>query len=455
MSNELPAGPYKFVELRDGSRAPFYIIRFDKDGLCSGLAAREHLMETVGAGEFTDLFLFSHGWNNDWAVATKRYDDFIQSYRDLVEERQLDLDRPFRPMFVGIFWPSTALVMPWERGPQIAAAPDVAREDEEREYLEMLAEVADLVAKRDVESFYELAGKATLNEMEAGRLAEILAPIYGTTEDPLEDEAENLGADDLVSYWKEVFPEPHADAQAGGDDDFGFAGESFGAPQAAGIFSFLNPRKPIRALTVWKMKDRAGVVGGRGVHLLLRDLLGADDNHQVHLVGHSYGCKVVLSAACAGPLPRKVDSALLLQPAINGFCFSGNVAGEGFSGGYRSAFSVIRQPILSSFSKHDVPLTKLFHLALRRKKDLGEIQIAAAPPSRYAALGGFGPQGCTPNECAGIDMLVPPERYALNSDNGPEVFGVNSDRHIDGHGGIVSEATAWALYCQVEATRTE
>jgi hypothetical protein len=64
-------------------------------------------------------------------------------------------------------------------------------------------------------------------------------------------------------------------------------------------------------------------------------------------------------------------------------------------GGYRRALDRVFRPILCTFSQHDAPLHRFFHLILRRDKDLGEMKIAAAgePPSRFAALGGYGPRG--------------------------------------------------------------
>jgi hypothetical protein len=74
MADRLPPGPYKTVALADGTAVPFYIIPFDKEGRCEGPATRENLIDAVRNGSFTDIFLFSHGWNNDWNAATERYE---------------------------------------------------------------------------------------------------------------------------------------------------------------------------------------------------------------------------------------------------------------------------------------------------------------------------------------------------------------------------------------------
>jgi pimeloyl-ACP methyl ester carboxylesterase len=75
----------------------------------------------------------------------------------------------------------------------------------------------------------------------------------------------------------------------------------------------------IRLASVYQMKDRAGRVGASGVRELLEDLLAKNETARLHLLGHSYGAKVLLSAlATATLMPgRKAHSMLLLQPAVS------------------------------------------------------------------------------------------------------------------------------------------
>jgi pimeloyl-ACP methyl ester carboxylesterase len=192
------------------------------------------------------------------------------------------------------------------------------------------------------------------------------------------------------------------------------------------------------------MKDRAGTVGANGVGPLLHDLLAARGNMRMHMIGHSYGGKVVLSAICAGgELPRKVHSVLLLQPAVSHLCFAERVPGTNKPGGYRKALERVERSIFSTFSDHDVPLTKLFHFALRRADDLGEERIAAGgePPSVYAALGGFGPRRAGERL---VDIQDVNNPYDLTDET--RIYGIRGTRTIMGHGDISNESTWWALY---------
>ena len=259
---------------------------------------------------------------------------------------------------------------------------------------------------------------------------------------------ETPSPDDLLAIWEQL----PVGAEAGGDatgDTGGFIDEvPVANPATAGFPGFLDPRQIIRTATVLLMKDRAGRVGGNGVAIMLRRLTDASADVRLHLVGHSYGGKVALSALCSGQGPsRPVESVLLLQPAMSCLCFAVDADGHGRPGGYRSALKRCRQPIITTFSSQDVPLTRLFHWAVRRPSDLGEAVIAGAPPSRYAALGGYGPQGAG-SDVVWDEIREVPDRYDLAA-GGIRIIAVQADGVITGHGDVTNTATAWALLCQV------
>ncbi|WP_369228875.1 hypothetical protein AB5J56_00470 [Streptomyces sp. R21] len=437
MSDRLPVeAPYRRV-IVDGVEAPFYVIPFDKDGLCTGPLTQRSLIERVREATPTDVFLFSHGWNNDWAAATSRYDKFLDGFAAL--RTKYPLTREFRPTLIGVFWPSTSLVAPWEQAPNIAggvpgsngAAIAVERAE--------VALVAEAVEPRRRARFYEIAQRPTgLEEAEVAELAELLEPIWAL-EDHEAGAQDAPASDEIARIWRSL------PAQSRPETDFGFAEESGRSPQAAGWLGRLDLRGIIRLATVLLMKDRAGRVGSRGVAELLDAALSAAPNARVHLIGHSYGCKVMLSALCARPQPRSVESLLLLQAAVSRRCFAQNADGAGKPGGYRPALDLCRLPIYSTYSRWDVPLTRFFHLAVRRNSDVGEMQIAAEP-SRFAALGGFGPADSP--EVVVRPARLPPETYT-GSANGHSIVALESSAVIAGHGEINNEATWWMLLNQV------
>jgi hypothetical protein len=436
MATVLPAGPYRSVTLDNGDSAPFYVLPFDKRGVCEAPKTRAQLIDSLAQGRYTDVFLFSHGWNNDWTVATKRYDDFLRGFLQMRAQFKLTAAAGYRPLLVGIFWPSTALTFgEAEEGPAMAGAPDddaVARERHD------IAELGARLAPADAARFFDLAQRDAITEEQARELGAMFAPLGGGRDGELPDTAPT--AADLVDA---LFAVSESD---GALDDFGTATPTRrGEAQIAGVIDIvktLDPRQLIRGFTVWQMKDRAGTVGASGVAPLLNDLL-AKSAARLHLVGHSFGAKVMMSAVCVAPLPRNIRSALLLQPAISHLCFAETVEDTGRPGGYRQALARVDGRILTTFSSHDQPLTKLFHLAFRRASDLGEAQIAAAgePPSPYAALGGFGPRGAGEKI---LDINDPPQPYVWPART--KLIGLKGDRTISGHGDISNPSTWWALY---------
>lgn len=433
----IPAGPYQTRTAADGRTFPYYIVPFDKDGRCEGPLTRQHLLDH--AGEYSDIFLFSHGWNNDWEVASKRYDDFIGGYSKLRTDLGLPVPADYKPLLVGIFWPSQA--MAWfesETGPGFAGGGDAVEP-----WRKQLGEIADALPPDQRERFHALMQSTSLSADEARELAGILAAQLSG-----DDEGPNVSAptaDDLLAA---AASDAHDDKGYDDDDDaVGTVGANarpdLGAAGLGDWLEKLDPRNLVKPFTVWQMKDRAGKVGGGGVSKLLGDLLQRS-GARIHLLGHSYGCKVVMSAAAGlpDPLPRKIHSALLLQPAVSQYAFARKIPDDGRSGGYFGNLARIERPVLATFSKHDSPLTGMFHKAVRRKSDLGEQPVAAGnSPSRYGALGGFGPQD---SDETIIPINDPPLAYDFGA--GGRIIGVRGDRTIMGHGDISRPSTWWLAY---------
>jgi pimeloyl-ACP methyl ester carboxylesterase len=163
----------------------------------------------------------------------------------------------------------------------------------------------------------------------------------------------------------------------------------------------------------------------------------------VHLVGHSFGAKVVLSAVATEPLPRNVHSMLLLQPAVNHLCFA--EAGDGEpAGGYNVVLDRVDERIFSTYSARDLPLTRFFHWALRRDGDRREPLPAPwpDPPSVFAALGGFGPHGADA-ATQRRPLLDAGSRYQLDPER--KLVALDGTKSIAGHSAISVPQTWWAL----------
>ena len=131
----------------------------------------------------------------------------------------------------------------------------------------------------------------------------------------------------------------------------------------------------------------------------------------------------------APPAPGVVGAAARSPPSPTSASPTAS-PGTDRAGGYAAAPSRSVQPVLSTFSSHDVPLTRLFHLAARRRDDLAEVRIAADEPDRYAALGGVGPRHAP--RCRTEQVKDVGDGYDLGADAPASVYGVDASRTVWG-----------------------
>jgi hypothetical protein len=150
-------------------------------------------------------------------------------------------------------------------------------------------------------------------------------------------------------------------------------------------------REALRQLTYFEMKKRAGVVGKDGLGPLLGRLGAAAPDLRVHLLGHSFGARLV-SFALAG-LPdggaTPVRSLYLLQGAFSHFAFADALPTDpGRGGALKGAAARVGGPLVASFSVHDLAVGKLYPLA-----SLSSREDAAAVDDLLFRWGGIGHDG--------------------------------------------------------------
>jgi hypothetical protein len=427
-----------------------WLIRFDKAGECTSPQTRQALIERLGSAGHPPVILFSHGWNNDFDDATELYRKFLLQLQAHIAAHNPAI---VNPLFVGVLWPSVWLS--FDEGLNIAGDTGDGRADlteSERRIIGELAEALPTSSER--RRFESLMTGAALDEAAVSELAELMQQALTRSASAMQRAPEEGSAPESADIEAafNAFPQPASFAGDDVDDlpAAGTIGSGTGAAaRPAGLLHFFDPRNAVRVASVYQMKDRAGAVGARGVATLLSDILDTAQG-RVHLVGHSYGCKVVLSALAAAPSARKVSSALLLQPAISHLAFARQVPKTDRAGGYAGVSQKIEKSLLMTYSAKDVALHELFHLALRRHADLGEFGIAGAgePPSPYAALGGYGPR--LAGEKLYKNLPEPGVPFDLPREPFPAAFD-GSDNQVNSHGDVTSPHTAWLMYLQLRA----
>jgi hypothetical protein len=442
-------GPAEQISIGGGKSADLYLLRFDENGRLKSPQTAELAIQAARSA--SDVFFFSHGWNNVYADALARYRDFTVGFVAQRSALALPVAVGYRPVLIGVIWPATWFVLDSEEGPDIAGGGA-----SQLGYEQMLAEVVGGMPADQGDELTELLdGQRVLSKESATKAAELVRSALWSADDPdAATEPPDVAA--VLSSWQAI--------AAGGqpfveeDETIGTVGAGpivtgpVDEPEQAG-WSGLDPRGLLRMGSVWRMKARAGTVGTYGVAPVLARLL--ETNARIHLAGHSFGARVVLSAVAAQPPSRPAYSMLLLQPAVNRWCFADNVAMTGRVGGYRSVLDRVERPIISTMSSADKPLHEFFHLAVRGDS-LGEVKPAAVGDTeRYGALGGYGPAGLGPlMREHPLVILTPGTRYDLN---GPvRVLAVDGSARdgnapaISGHGDICNGYTWWALHNLVD-----
>jgi hypothetical protein len=64
-------------------RFPLYILQFDKGGFPKSAKTESLLLDEIGRGAYTHVYLFSHGWNNDFGDAISLYRGFFNLFLQL------------------------------------------------------------------------------------------------------------------------------------------------------------------------------------------------------------------------------------------------------------------------------------------------------------------------------------------------------------------------------------
>jgi hypothetical protein len=167
----------------------------------------------------------------------------------------------------------------------------------------------------------------------------------------------------------------------------------------------------------------------RGVAEAARKLKTAHPDVKLHLVGHSLGGRLMAAAAKALTMPAAVqpDSLMLLEAAFSHYGFSAD-NGSGAPGFFRDviARSIVRGPLVSTFSLQDTVVGKAYAIASRLAGDnVSAIGDANDP------FGGIGRNGAQKTQESVSRALHPP---GLPYDFAPRVV-----NNLDGSGGVIKD----------------
>lgn len=382
---------------------PTWRLVFDKDGDADPQTLAE-LRTGIGDNALSDVVLFSHGWNNDEAAASSLYDRWFGLLAP-----QLSPQR--RVGFVGIRWPSQLWrdepipEFPPAPGPQSGGAAALA----ERPTITAGPPTIDPAQLSDLKEMFP-AGGAALDRIAAllaeppaqerapelfAALQELSAATATGCNDGETGPSTQPGMLDDDQDPVEVFTR-FADRLADAGVRFGDGGGAAGLTDfAAKIFQ--GAKEALRQLTYWQMKNRAGVIGQRGLGPIITALADEFPELRVHLIGHSFGARLVsfalagLAASRPPGHPSPVKAVTLLEAAYSRFAFADPLpfsSAAGPNGALAGTLDRLDGPLTVCYSSHDRALSVFYPLA---SAAAGQDSAGAADPlARWRAMGSLG-----------------------------------------------------------------
>jgi hypothetical protein len=420
---------------------PFWTLRFDATGKPADNSTTTFLQDIPSAG-ITDLLIFSHGWNNDEATALALYTRFFGEMRKLLDDPTVTTRRDAVIGVAGVVWP--AILFPGDSASSSGGAASFTPDDAAALESE-LPKVFTSPEQQPV--LQELLALLQEQSPDPDQLIvfrdKLVALVKGT---PGSFALDDLDLQAITSTndadWMRILDglsAPTDDTSSGGAADFG----------SALARSWNGAKNALRATTYWTMKNRAGVVGEKGLGPILGKIQTSVPGLNVHLLGHSFGARLVSHSLVTMPDPpagarSQVKSLFLLQGAFSHFAFAPALPFDtSRKGDLAGMESRVDGPLLTTHSQKDLAVGTAYPLASvlagQDASDATDIMY------RWEGMGYDGAQAVSAADAPLGDVGTTYNFAAgkwLNLD-GNQII-VNGDPPAGAHGDIAHPEIAWA-----------
>ena len=446
---------------------PVFEIEFDKDAKLFSPPQLTQLQSHLASAGVTDLIVFAHGWNNDMA-------DARDLYTRLFTEVGGALTKGSVPALAGRKFAGVVTLWPSKKFTDEELIPGGGAASLNKDELKVVkARLKDLAKDQVRLGKSKPASAATRKKVERAtallknletdtkaqeQFVKIIRSLMNAkaaeTDDGTKEFFKTKDSQVLQNLRKEAMVVAPSRGGGGGAADLGSL-DSIGAPGgggAAGFFSDLGDsitagaRRLLNFTTYYQMKERAGTVGTKGVAPMLAQLRKTTPQLRIHLVGHSFGGRLVTAAAHASTAAARPNSLTLLQAAYshNGLSQKFDGKTDGF---FRKVISdgKVRGPILITHTKNDRAVGIAYPLASR----INGVKTAALGDENdpYGGIGRNGAQK-TPEAVMGeLQAAGAPYAFAAG-----KAFNLKADAVITNHSDICKPQVAWALLSSVATT---
>jgi hypothetical protein len=221
-------------------------------------------------------------------------------------------------------------------------------------------------------------------------------------------------------------------------------GDAAGLPTLGGISEAAG--NLLNFATYYEMKQRAGIVGIKGLNPLLQTIHKKHPALRLHLVGHSFGGRLVSAAALgssAQPI-LNVDTLCLLQSAFSHHGFAKKFDGrkDGF---FRKVIDnhCVAGATLITHTRNDKAVGVAYPIASALARD--NASALGDENDQFGAIGRNGAQK-TPEAIAGLSLLAVGQPYGFQAG---KLHNLRADAYIKNHGDICGPEVAYAVLTAV------
>jgi hypothetical protein len=430
-------------------------IQFDKSARLVEPSRYSELLDEVTAGTVDDVIILAHGWNNNISEARHLYEGLAGQLRSIYDSgTATSLNLGSRKLaLLGLLWPSkkftestlipggaAAVGSPVTDAALTSQIDDVRGVFDAADADDRLTRAQHLISKLD-------DSPAARDEL-VDTLRGLLPGMAADPDDVPSQLWELPGREVLARLAPPVLPTGTSGGTAPiGGGTAAMGGGPYGAATGSAVrlglpFGGMKAasQRLLNLFTYYQMKARAGAVGAAASNIL-HELRERRPGVGLHLVGHSFGGRLVTAASVTtiGGESLQPSSVTLLQAAFSHYGFARSYDGE-HDGFFRKMITdeMVGGPVLVTHSVQDLAVGLAYPLASRLAQQaaswLGDAN------DRYGGIGRNGAQK-TPESVAG-QLLTSDKPYMLTPQ---KVHNLRADSVITGHSDIVRPEVAYAI----------
>lgn len=434
------------------SEFPYFEVQFDKQGKLVDKAQVDTAVKEVGRLGITDLIVFSHGWNNDLDEARDHSKRFAAVMRGAADRHLAGR----KTAILGVLWPSKKFADK-QLIPGGAAAGEGADQAALMAQLDALkgaftARGADARLREAKKLVPKLASPKVQSEFLDLLRAAAKQPKAAKPDDTPEEGSQTIfdvtAEEAFRNLDRPITPRRRPAPGAGGAAVVaGTGGAAFNLGDLGrGVFA--AGQRLLNFTTYYQMKERAGLVGRVGLHPVLQRLRRERPAMRLHLVGHSFGARLVSAASAAAPCgdDASTTTLTLLQGAFSHHGFAKDYQ-PGKNGLFRQVVNpgLVKGPVLVSHTDNDTAVGILYAIVSRLAG-----QQAAGIGDAKDLYGGIGRNGAVKTPEAEFRTLGPTKaKYSFKRG---KVYNLQADAFIADHGDVHKPEVANALAQAIAAT---